>query len=94
MGCLKLDYYITEKPEKQDFPLFFYVSQKGGFQYVYCRNNPVILIDPDGKDDYFTNSGRYLGSDGDRNSHNIRIISEEVFNMLGTSDMKYNIFPL
>jgi len=56
MGCLKLNYYYPERTEyrntgaveKQDLPLFFYVSQNGGFQYVYCAGNPVRYIDPTG----------------------------------------------
>ena len=58
MGCLKLNYYYPERTEyrntgaveKQDLPLFFYVSQNGGFQYVYCLGNPLILKDPDGRE--------------------------------------------
>jgi RHS repeat-associated protein len=35
--------------------------------YAYCANNPVILVDPDGRDiegDYYTVQGEWLGSDG------------------------------
>lgn len=28
--------------------------------YVYCHNNPVMLIDPDGRDDYFDNKGHFI----------------------------------
>ncbi len=31
--------------------------------YVYCNNNAVNKIDPDGKDDYYTNFGTFLYSD-------------------------------
>ncbi|MDE6150854.1 MAG: RHS repeat-associated core domain-containing protein, partial [Prevotella sp.] len=31
--------------------------------YVYCHANPINMIDPDGNDDYYTNSGRFLYSD-------------------------------
>jgi RHS repeat-associated protein len=30
--------------------------------YAYCHNNPVILVDPDGRDDYYTSSGMYIGT--------------------------------
>ena len=29
--------------------------------YAYCNNNPVIFIDPDGKDSYYTPAGQYIG---------------------------------
>ena len=34
--------------------------------YVYCRNNPIFLIDLDGRvcGDYYTRDGAYVGSDG------------------------------
>jgi hypothetical protein len=41
--------------------------------YVFTGNNPVMLVDPDGRqiDHYFGKNGHYLGSDGVGN--NIRI---------------------
>ena len=30
--------------------------------YGYCHNNPVNKIDPNGKDDYYTSDGTYLGT--------------------------------
>lgn len=30
--------------------------------YVYCHNNPIMLVDPDGMDDYYTREGVYLGT--------------------------------
>lgn len=30
--------------------------------YAYCHNDPVNRVDPDGKDDYYTSNGTYLGS--------------------------------
>jgi len=46
--------------------------------YVYCANNPVILVDPDGRsfivpNDYFSESGEYLFSDK-LSSNNIYIV--------------------
>ena len=34
--------------------------------YVYCANNPIKLVDPNGEEigDYFSMSGEYLGTDG------------------------------
>ncbi len=51
--------------------------------YNYCVWNPVKLVDPAGKevDDYFTNDGRYLGSDNAK-THNVRIINENCWNAL------------
>ncbi len=51
--------------------------------YVYCAWNPIKLVDHDGReiDDYFSNSGKYLGTDNSE-SNNVRIISEMQWNML------------
>lgn len=32
--------------------------------YVYCHDNPMNMIDPDGRGDYYTKNGIWLGSDG------------------------------
>ncbi|MBO6079535.1 MAG: RHS repeat-associated core domain-containing protein [Bacteroidales bacterium] len=44
--------------------------------YVYCANNPVKLVDPNGEEigDYFSMSGRYLGTDG-KNDDKIYFVS-------------------
>ena len=31
--------------------------------YTYGQNNPIIFVDPDGKDDYYTSSGQFLFHD-------------------------------
>ncbi|MBR4176145.1 MAG: RHS repeat-associated core domain-containing protein [Bacteroidales bacterium] len=51
--------------------------------YSYCAWNPVKLVDPDGKmiDDYFSENGKYLGSDNAQ-TKNVRIISETIWNSL------------
>jgi len=40
--------------------------------YAYCHNNPVILIDPDGMDDYYSVKGKLLYHDD--NNSNIRFV--------------------
>jgi RHS repeat-associated protein len=42
-------------------PLVEKYSNVGG--YVYCNNSPTIMIDPDGKDHYYSDDGVYLGKD-------------------------------
>ena len=37
--------------------------------YVYCHNNPVMKIDPDGKDDYYTSDGKFLGSNNKKTDY-------------------------
>ena len=51
--------------------------------YNYCAWNPMKLVDPDGReiDDYFSKSGKYLGSD-DASTRNVRIIDEKLWNSL------------
>ncbi len=50
--------------------------------YVFTGNNPIMLVDPDGRwvDDYFGKNGVYLGSDGIGNGvrvHNSATTSQE-----------------
>ena len=46
--------------------------------YVYCADNPVRVVDPNGEEigDYFSLSGRYLGSDG-KNDDKIYFVSNK-----------------
>ncbi len=48
--------------------------------YVYCMNNPVKYIDPDGRSPYYDLSGRFLGTDEEGFSGQILIASEDVYN--------------
>ncbi len=45
--------------------------------YVYCADNPVKLVDPNGEEvgDYFSMSGRYLGTDG-KNDDKIYFVAD------------------
>ena len=55
--------------------------------YNYCMWNPIKLVDPDGNeiDDYFSLSGKYLGSDN-AETHNVRIISDFSWNSLDKNE--------
>ena len=37
--------------------------------YAYCHGDPVNRYDPDGRDDYYSVTGRYLGSDNKQTDH-------------------------
>lgn len=65
MGCLKLTYsqqdtplkVVYRKTEPQQKPVQRFISVDpmsdknfGVSPYVYCNNNPIILVDPDGRD--------------------------------------------
>ena len=43
--------------------------------YDAFSNNPISRIDPNGDDDYYTKSGQYLGTDFNKSSQKIRIVS-------------------
>ena len=34
--------------------------------YAYCHNNPVMLTDPNGMDDYYDFQGNYLGTNQEK----------------------------
>jgi RHS repeat-associated protein len=46
--------------------------------YVYCANNPVVLVDPDGRlfGDFFNINGKHLGRDNDPNNQLIYIVTD------------------
>ena len=37
--------------------------------YAYCHNNPVMLVDPNGMDDYYTSDGKFLGSNNKKTDY-------------------------
>ena len=45
--------------------------------YVYCANNPIKLVDPNGEEigDYYNLFGEYLGTDGEKNN-NVYLIED------------------
>ena len=51
--------------------------------YVYCSNNPIGRVDPDGMldDDYFNQYGKYLGSDNS-STDKVRIIKQETWDQV------------
>ncbi len=51
--------------------------------YVYCSNNPIGRVDPDGRldDDYFNQYGKYLGSDNS-STDKVRIIKQETWDQV------------
>ena len=56
--------------------------------YHFCHNNPVNKIDPNGKDDYYTRDGTYLGTNK-AITDNIYITGEDQYRKL--EDGKYAI---
>ena len=53
--------------------------------YGYCHINPILFVDPDGNDDYFSNNGNYLYSKN--NTANIYVFQ-------GKTPVKFNKFDL
>jgi RHS repeat-associated protein len=61
--------------------------------YTYCSDDPAKNIDPDGRADYFSPAGKFLGTDNDPQSNNIRIITPNSFNTLtnGLEKSEYSV---
>ena len=55
--------------------------------YLFCSGNPVNRIDPDGKDDFFDNSGKFIRSTTTR-TNNIYVIDGTTKTLL--SNYKFN----
>ena len=61
--------------------------------YVYCGNNPIMMVDPNGEDEYFNEYGFYLGSDNSE-SNNVRMITQndwDFFKNVNEDDMTESI---
>jgi hypothetical protein len=98
MDCLKLTYQENEpllkcvwnrNEPKKTVQWFYTVDPKaekypGWTPYHYCHNNPIVLIDPDGRsaDWYQSESGALLWKD--ENKQQITVNGEK-FNNVGTS---------
>jgi RHS repeat-associated protein len=48
--------------------------------YAYCANNPVMLVDPDGCDVYYSNTGEFLYRD-DKKTDNIIIRNQFLYDL-------------
>lgn len=57
--------------------------------YVYCHNNPVMLIDPDGMDDYYTEDGKFVKRDDNNTNY---VFVEETQLMINGSPISSNDF--
>ena len=56
--------------------------------YHFCHNNPINRVDPDGKDDYYTRDGNYLGTNS-AETDNIYIAEKDQYRKI--DDGKYEI---
>jgi len=55
--------------------------------YACFLNNPIRVIDPNGDDGYVDEDGNSLGDDGDKKSHETRVISKDVWeSTIGKND--------
>lgn len=57
------------------------IMRSGTTMYGMMSNNPIIMIDPRGDDDYYNERGEYLYTDT-KNSNDIKLITQEQFNKI------------
>ena len=57
--------------------------------YVYCSNNPIMVVDPNGEDEYFNEFGMYLGTDNSK-TNNVRMIKQDDWNLFMNIDDNNN----
>ena len=80
-----LSIWLSVDPMSDKYP-----HQSG---YVYCGNNPIMVVDPNGEDEYFNEYGFYLGSDNSE-SNNVRMITQndwDFFKNVNEDDMMESI---
>jgi RHS repeat-associated protein len=66
------------------------LAEKHPFQtpFVYCSNNPVVYLDPDGNEIYYSQNGDRIGKYG-KNNH-VRVINDDQLNTAQAEFKSYN----
>jgi|GEM_PF-2006760 len=62
--------------------------------YATFLGSPIRVLDPNGDDGYVDEDGNYLGDDGDKESHNTRVINKDVWDQKVGSDDQGNQNPV